>query len=396
MSVTLDVDDEPTTGRDADGRPDPSYAARLGLVPASAGRRSAAFALDALVWAVLAVPGIVAVAQLAGPLVAGGLAVGGLAALPMFPLILLAVSQGLLLVYGLVQLVLHGRRGRTLGKAALGLRSVGVARFGPPGFWRVVLRALVLAMSQLVLPVVGPAILFASSGWDPQQRGRSWLDGVGGCYVVDVRRGLDPFDAKALRHARRAVESEPATEVPRLPSLASGRPAGEELFIPSARSSSGVVSAVPDAEGAWTPPELVPSAAPAPVPVPVPVPAPAPAPAPRPGAAEWTLVFDDGTRVAASASGLLGRNPAPAPGESPGQLVPLVDESMRISKTHASYGVDDAGFWVLDRSSKNGTFVEPAGGSAARLAPGVRTPVPAGARVALGGRSFTVTMAPGR
>lgn len=380
MSVTLDVDDEPTPGLDADGRPDPSYAVRLGLVPAPAGRRSAAFALDAFVWVVLAAPGIVAGAQLAGPLLAGGPSAGGLGALPALPLILLAASQGVLLVYGLVQLVLHGRRGRTLGKAALGLRSVGVARFGAPGFWRVVLRALVLGASQVVLPVIGPAIMFASSGWDRQQRGRSWLDAVGGCYVVDVRAGLDPFDAKALRHARRALDSEPATDAPRLPSLASDRPAGEELFIPSARSSSGVVSAVPDGEGAWTPPELVPSAA----------------PASSPGLAAWTLVFDDGTRVAASAQGLLGRNPAPASGEAAGQLVPLVDESMRISKTHASYGVDDGGFWVLDRSSKNGTFVEPPGGTATRLAPGVRTSVPAGARVALGGRSFTVTMASGR
>ncbi len=66
MSVTLDVDDEPIPGLDADGRPDPAYAAALGLVPAPAGRRSAAFALDAAVWVVLALPGVIGAAMLAG------------------------------------------------------------------------------------------------------------------------------------------------------------------------------------------------------------------------------------------------------------------------------------------------------------------------------------------
>lgn len=378
MSVTLDVDDEPIPGLDADGRPDPGYAARLGLLPAPGGRRSAAFALDATVWTVLAVPGIFGAAILASAFVTSGLSPDGLlAGSSMLPLVLIIVSQALLTAFGLTQLTLHGRRGVTLGKASFGIRSVNVATFTRPGFWRVTLRALVLWSSQAVLPLVGPAVLFASSGWDPGARGRSWLDRIGGCYAVDARRGLDPFDTKALRHARRALEAPPVEELAKLPSLASGRSPGDGLFIPSARSSSGVVSAAPEEAGAWVPPALVPAVAEA-----VPIAAPT--------AGGFVLEFDDGTRVAASAIGLLGRNPAAAPGEPAAQLLPLADDSMRISKTHAEFGIDAVGFWVADRSSRNGTVVHRPDGDAHHLPPGVRTPVPAGSRVTLGGRSFVV------
>ena len=379
MSVTLDVDDEPIPGLDADGRPDPAYAARLGMVPAPGGRRSAAFALDATVWAVLAAPAIVGIAILVSEAAASGISPAGLAVGPsMLPFVLVVVSQALVIVFGLVQLILHGRRGITLGKASFGIRSVKAATFGRPGFWRVTLRALVLWGAQVIVPLVGPAVLFASSSWDPESRGRSWLDRIGGCYAVDVRRGLDPFDAKAMRHARRALDAPSAVEPVRLPSLASNRAHAEELFIPSARSSSGVVSAAPEEAGAWVAPALVPA----------PVASASVASASEAG--PYVLEFDDGTRVAASVTGLLGRNPTGAPDEPRAQLLALVDDSMRISKTHAAFGVDGAGFWVADRSSKNGTTVHPPDGEALRLPPGVRTPVPAGSRVTLGGRSFVV------
>jgi uncharacterized RDD family membrane protein YckC len=378
VSVTLDVDDEPIPGLDADGRPDPDYTGRLGLVPAPAGRRSAAFALDATVWIVLSVPGMIGAGMFASTFVTSGLSPADLlGGSSMLPLVLIVVSQVLLTAFGLTQLILHGRRGVTLGKASFGIRSVNVASFTRPGFWRVTLRALVLWGSQAVLPLVGPAVMFASSNWDPDSRGRSWLDRVGGCYAVDARRGLDPLDAKALRHARRALDARPVEALAKLPSLASDRAPADGLFIPSARSSSGVVSAAPDDAGAWVPPALVPPAAES-------------MPSAAPSAGAYVLEFDDGTRVAASATGLLGRNPAAAPNEPQAQLLPLADDSMRISKTHAAFGIDATGFWVADRSSRNGTVVHRPGGDAHRLSPGVRTPVPAGSRVTLGGRSFVV------
>lgn len=393
----MDIDDEPTPGLGADGRPDPAYAAALGLVPAPAGRRAGAFALDAAVWAVLATPTLIGVVLLIEPALASGGDPSRLGEAATAPLIAIAVGQALTLVFGLVQLVLHGRRGVTLGKAAAGLRSVSVRDFGPAGFWRVVLRALVLGAAQLVLPLVGPAIMFASGSWDPERRGRSWLDRVGGCYVVDARRALDPFDARAMRRARRLAAAPPAAEAARLPSLASDRPLGEEFRIPAERSSSGVVSPGAASAAAWTPPPI---GGPGQVPA-APAPAPTPAPAlsaPPPGGpapARIVLRFDDGAAVEASAFGLLGRAPAAQPGVD-AQLLPVDDPSKRISKVHAEFGVADGGFWIADRGSTNGTELGLPDGRVVDLVPGVRTPLVPGTLVIVGGRSFTITSEPGR
>jgi uncharacterized RDD family membrane protein YckC len=406
LSVTLDVDEEPTPGLDADGRPDPAYAERLGLVPAPAGRRSAAFALDALIWVMLAVPGIIGYVLLAGGLAEAGWQAAALApADAATPLILIAVSQGLLVIFGLVQLILHGRSAYTVGKLAFGIRSVNVARFDRPGFWRVVLRVLVLWAAQVVLPFAGPGVVLASSTWDPERRGRSWLDRIGRCYAIDVRHGLDPFDAKALRHARRALAAPPAAVAPRLPSLATDRGPDEHTFIPAARSSSGVVSAA--IGGGWAPPPIggspadaASSAASGPLAATAPAqatggvssPALSPAAPSASGEPVWLLVFDDGTRLEAPTRGLLGRAPAPATTGEPALLVPLVDESMRISKTHAEFGVDASGFWIRDHASRNGTAVRFPDGAARTLEAGSPARLPAGSRVTLGGRSFTVSL----
>ncbi|KRC60829.1 hypothetical protein ASE14_07610 [Agromyces sp. Root81] len=416
MSVTLDDGTAVVPGLDPEGRPDPAYAAGLGLVAAPGGRRSAAFALDATIWVALAAPGVVAAVLVAG--IAGTTgwdAQSVLAADLTLPLILAIVSQALLFIFGLTQLVLHGRLALTVGKASFGLRSVNVATFGVPGFWRVVLRALVLAGAQLVLPFIGPAVLFASSAWDRERRGRSWLDRVGRCFVIEVRRGLNPLDGKALRHARRAFESEGPDLVEKLPSLASDQARGD-LFIPAARSSSGVVSAAPSEHVEWSPPPVgsqTPASQPA---APVPPVAPAggtaelpviggstasasasaSAPAPAVLGVEFLMIFDDGTRLQPGALGLIGRDPAASPGEQVSQFVPLDDPSMRISKTHAAFGVDASGFWIVDRASRNGTTVALIGDAARPLTPGVRTQVAPGARVTLGGRSFLVTESSGR
>ncbi|WP_170298578.1 RDD family protein, partial [Agromyces allii] len=266
MSITMHVDDEPTPGLGPDGRPDPAYAAALGLVPAPTGRRSAAFTIDAAIWIVLAAPTIFgAVALSTAVLEAGGDAstvdLAGLSG----PLIAIAVGQALTAVFGLIQLISHGLRGVTVGKAALGIRSVSVVDFGKAGFWRIALRALVLWLSWVVLLAIGPALMFLSSNWDPERRGRSWLDRIGRSYAVDARHGLDPFDAKAMRHAQRLLASPREQGSVKPPSLASDRPAGEEFLIPSQRSSSGVVSAGGSVDtGQWAPPPVGATAPPAP------------------------------------------------------------------------------------------------------------------------------------
>jgi len=397
----MHVEDAPVPGLDASGRPDPAYAARLGLRPAPTGRRAAAFALDAAAYVLAASPAIVGAVLLANAIVGSDAATGVDPSSLVLPLVLVAVGQVLVAAFGITQLALHGRRGVTLGKRALGLRSVQVADFGRAGFWRVVLRVLVLWASQVVLPLVGPALMFASGLWDPEQRGRSWLDRVGRCWVVDVREGLDPFDLKALRHARRQLDA-PAASVARMPSLATDRAIDEQTFIPQARSASGVVAAVPEA-GAWTPPPIagpavavpaaaasavVPATAVAPAPAAVPAAAAAPASA---SARAAVFAFDDGSRFDAAGTGLLGRRPARAEGDPASiLLVPLADDSMGISKTHARFDVDDAGVWITDRWSRNGTSVAAPGRAPVELVPGARTRVDGGTKVELGGRWFVV------
>ena len=397
----MHVEDAPVPGLDASGRPDPAYAARLGLRPAPTGRRAAAFALDAAAYVLAASPAIVGAVLLANAIVGSDAATGVDPSSLVLPLVLVAVGQVLVAAFGITQLALHGRRGVTLGKRALGLRSVQVADFGRAGFWRVVLRVLVLWASQVVLPLVGPALMFASGLWDPEQRGRSWLDRVGRCWVVDVREGLDPFDLKALRHARRQLDA-PAASVARMPSLATDRAIDEQTFIPQARSASGVVAAGPEA-GAWTPPPIagpavavpaaaasavVPATAVAPAPAAVPAAAAAPASA---SARAAVFAFDDGSRFDAAGTGLLGRRPARAEGDPASiLLVPLADDSMGISKTHARFDVDDAGVWITDRWSRNGTSVAAPGRAPVELVPGARTRVDGGTKVELGGRWFVV------
>ncbi len=202
-------------------------AAALGIVSAGPGIRSLAFTIDAGIWLLLASPAVVGAVMLA------------LGDRSFVGVLLIVIGAVLPLLFGLLQLVLHGRRGVTAGKASMRLRSISAADLGPAGFWRVVLRALVLWASSVV-PLVGPAVMFASGLWDPQQRGRSILDRVGGCWVIDARAGLDPFDAKALRHARRAAAGRPEQSED-LPSMASDADAATALRIPGARSRAGVV-----------------------------------------------------------------------------------------------------------------------------------------------------------
>jgi len=202
-------------------------AAALGIVPAAPGIRSLAFTIDVGIWLLLASPAVVGAVMLA------------LGDTSFVGVLLIVIGAVLPLLFGLLQLALHGRRGVTAGKAAMRLRSIAVDDLGPAGFWHVVLRALVLWASGIV-PLVGPALMFASGLWDPQARGRSILDRVGGCWVIDARAGLDPFDAKALRHARRAAAGRPEQSED-LPSMASDADAASALRIPGARSRAGVV-----------------------------------------------------------------------------------------------------------------------------------------------------------
>ena len=86
---------------------------------------------------------------------------------------------------------------------------------------------------------------------------------------------------------------------------------------------------------------------------------------------------------------VFGRNPV-APAEYPNaRPIELVDESMKLSKSHAVALLIDGALAVVDLDALNGVHLSIAG-VGSKLVPGQATPVPVGAHVRMGGRSFTV------
>jgi predicted component of type VI protein secretion system len=94
--------------------------------------------------------------------------------------------------------------------------------------------------------------------------------------------------------------------------------------------------------------------------------------------------LDDGRRVNIERLVLLGRNPRPQPGEEDAQLVKIADETRTVSKVHLAIGVDQAGLYVVDRGSTNGSTVTNAGGASKRCQPGEVVYVGAGSIVSMG------------
>jgi uncharacterized RDD family membrane protein YckC len=98
------------------------------------------------------------------------------------------------------------------------------------------------------------------------------------------------------------------------------------------------------------------------------------------------FVWDDGARAIVSGRTLFGRNPAPEPGAS---VVVVRDETLSLSKTHFEAAAENAGGWVCDRHSTNGTTVVRDG---VRIAcpPGEKVRIRLGDAIEIGERIVTV------
>jgi pSer/pThr/pTyr-binding forkhead associated (FHA) protein len=109
---------------------------------------------------------------------------------------------------------------------------------------------------------------------------------------------------------------------------------------------------------------------------------------------EAQLVFTTGESVSIAGTALIGRRPAADEGEAVDQLVTIDDPERSVSKSHLMAGWNDAGFWITDRDSGNGTVVFPVdGGPAAQLHAGDPHTLADGDRVAIGDQTFTVHLA---
>ncbi|WP_243231933.1 RDD family protein [Microbacterium sp. CIAB417] len=240
-----EIDDSRPTieGLDAAGRPDPAYAAALGLLSAPFGRRALALVCDLGLWLLLQLPLWLGAMPLVLKLATGSISPYGFLNHPGFGLsvAMAAVTVGLTLIYSVVQLVLHGRKGLTIGKAITGIRSVNVRTLERPGVGQVLLRLIIVWASGLV-PVIGPAAFLASPTFDPEGRGRGWHDKATKVWLVDVRKGLNPYDEKRMRVARKVVKADPTPERSELPSLATPVGPGQQpAYRPGNRISAGVL-----------------------------------------------------------------------------------------------------------------------------------------------------------
>ncbi|MFE7506696.1 FHA domain-containing protein [Promicromonospora sp. NPDC057488] len=128
-------------------------------------------------------------------------------------------------------------------------------------------------------------------------------------------------------------------------------------------------------------------AAPAPRPTPT---RPASAPAPAPAPTLTARLIDGAERIEVLGSALLGRRPAPRPGEAVGDVVQIADPTRSVSSTHALLTWDGATLWLTDRGSTNGSWVVGTDGERQRAEPGVPLAVPAGGTVQLGNRALRV------
>ena len=439
-------------GLDAHGRPDPAYAASLGLLPASRGARVLAALLEWFVAGLIMIPAFIVLVPLLTEVAAGEFDVEKFFARGdlVWIIVAVAVSQGLMTVFIIVQLVLHGRKGVTLGKGICGIRSVNVKTLERPRFWRGAVVRYLVAYVSLVIPLLGPLLVVALSPlFDIERRGRGWLDLAAGTWFVDVRKGLNPYDQKRMRIARKRVKTPEHEEKAPLPSLATpvARDAVAE-YVPSARLSGGVigahrsapsavqadavaadsmVSAVPpslatgaQAPASFAPPSVAPAQTAAPIPAPAtpapapatPVPAPAPAPEPTPApvpaatppmtpeqpasaddpaaaGVRAVLVLDNGDRIEVRGTTIFGRSPSAAAGEGEAHLVRVHDDTRSVSKTHIAVIPARRGVFVVDRASTNGSAVV-RNGSETALVAGHPAEVQRGDTVRFGDRTLQV------
>jgi len=217
----------------------------------------------------------------------------------------------------------EGHTGATPGNLACGIRTVRRDAPVSVGAPRLFPRSLLTGLAH-VIPVLLPVALAASGA----------LDGLSGARVIDVRR------------ARAATSAELGT-----PSL-DARVTGSDLITraPGARDRTVAI-----------PTEPAPSATAAPQ-----------APAqPMPTGPGTIPVFElsDGTVIRATGLGFIGRAPRAPEAITDAILIRVPDGARSLSRTHASFGLEDGELWVQDLGSANGARIRHLGGGVSDLIP---------------------------
>ena len=177
-----------------------------GALPASMGKRVLAYVIDGAVATVLGGAFLVAgTVQMLDAARAGRMSVPALT----------VVGSVVLLALGLFQWWYQAERGYTIGKRAVGLRTLAADTGRPVGLGRILVRYLVVAAGTLVVGV-GQLVVYASPLFDPTGRRQGWHDKAAGTMVFDVGVGVDPTrePAVSVSDAARRVEALLAAPVP--------------------------------------------------------------------------------------------------------------------------------------------------------------------------------------
>ena len=246
------------------------------------------------------------------------------------PLVVLGVLLGLAwLVVFLQQLA---TRAASPGMRLLKLQLVGFLDGRPVGWGRAVLRWLVF--TALGVTGLGALLLLVSLLVSPRRQG--WHDRAANAVVI-VQRPLAPRPPRNRTAAApaEAPRPEPAAPAPApAPAPVSAAVAGDPALGPELAPLAGEpTTSAPTQRDAANGSER------------------------RTILDGWVAELDDGREVVVRGLVLLGRNPQPGEGEVDAELVKLPDESRTVSKTHLTLGVDDAGLFVVDRGSTNGSTV---------------------------------------
>lgn len=395
------------------------------VVPATIGRRVAAYAIDiAIAYGIVAVLIGVAAAIIAG--VGTGWDETGLALMLVGVWAVIALAA---LTWALVYTAMQGGRG-SIGQRTLRIRLYGADSGAAIGFGHALLRNIVWALATSI--VVG----YFTPLFDQSGKRQGWHDKATGAIVGDRQATAAAAVAPAPAPPTSPIAMAPTAPallmpvVPPPPPRITSAPAIDRASRAPAAPATGMISHVPgitqdpiDVARSAKPAEAYRTVAPvAAVPVPSePAPAPvrvvpaasaaaaptaaapiddvdatraaAPVPPPAQRAALYpeapvlaVLTWDDGSRMAVYGPTIYGRNPAPEDGKV---SVAVRDETLSLSKTHFEIGSDPAGVWVVDRHSTNGTILVRDGGRHA-LAAGTRTPLRVGDRLEFGDRSAAV------
>lgn len=378
----------------------------LALVPAAPGKRLGAAVLD---W--LAPVAILTVLLSFG---FAGITSTRSAGLIIYDTSLLAllgsIGAGLALAYAFAVASVEGRSGNTIGNQLMGIRSADKDGYAP-GLGAVFLRGIVtgagilLAVLAAVLVaafkwfdaaplILGPLLLLGtawavvvvvSSAWDRNGRLRGWHDRAAKTLVFDVVDGRNPVATGGIEGPYsfapldlppvQQVASPVASRTPAVPGPAASQTPVEPL-APAAAAVHPDGAVHPDT--AVHPDEAMDRTH---------VRAGVCRDAPE---AVLRITLDDGRDFRLERTVLIGRNPAPAPGESQAQLLPVPDPGRTISKTHLHLLTDGTGVWVTDRHSTNGSAVTTPDGMRTALQPGVPAYVSPGTTVHFGDRTFNV------